>query len=119
MDNRAVGTDRVVVVKVNIPNSPNISVEPVAGSPGVVTRMQDRRRTLSKSDKPNLEADLELLTEQLERLKQHLDELPEVDATRVIQIYNRVQAGDYKVDASKVAAKLMALESSLDNSQPE
>ncbi len=74
----------------------------------VVTSLHARRETASSAD-----ADLELLAQQLERLKQHLDELPEVDATRVIQIHNRLQAGDYQVDASSVAEKLMALEASL------
>lgn len=60
------------------------------------------------------EADLQLLATQLERLKQHLEDLPEVDATRVIQIYNRLQAGDYQVDANRLAEKLTALESALD-----
>ena len=61
-------------------------------------------------------ADLQLLAAQLERLKQHLDELPEVDATRIIQLHNRIQAGHYQVNPDRLAEKLMELESSLDKS---
>lgn len=74
---------------------------------------------MSESEIPQSDADLKHLAEQLERLKQHLDELPEVDATRVIQIHNRIQAGDYQVDASRLAEKLSALESSLDSTPPK
>lgn len=115
--NNEICTDRIKTVKEKTPLPTRFSAPSRAEDGGVVTRLPGRQKTVSDSNEPLSEADLQLLTEQLERLKQHLDELPEVDATRVIQIHNRLQSGEYKVDANRVAEKLTALESSLQDPQ--
>lgn len=80
----------------------------------MVTEFRNKRNADEEVEARLSPDDLQLLAEQVERLKQHLDELPEVDATRVIQIYNRIQAGSYQVDADRLAEKLTAMESALD-----
>lgn len=49
------------------------------------------------------------------KLAEHIRQLPEMDATRVVNLHNRVLAGDYDIDSPQVAAKLLELESSLDD----
>lgn len=111
------GTDRTFTVSTKSTKRPKSSpsAKPAAQQDDpVVASFRDKREVEGDLAPQTSEADLQLLATQLERLKQHLEDLPEVDATRVIQIYNRLQAGDYQVDANRLAEKLTALESALD-----
>ena len=49
----------------------------------------------------------------LDALKEAISHLPEVDATRAMNLFNRIQAGDYEVDPATVADKLLFLERQL------
>lgn len=106
--------DRIVTVS---SRKPSTFRQPSPGQEqhsSVVTEFRNKRNSKEEAEARLSPDDLQLLAEQVERLKQHLDELPEVDATRVIQIYNRIQSGSYQVDADCLAEKLSAMESALD-----
>mgnify|MGYP001077116698 CR=1 FL=1 len=47
-------------------------------------------------------------------LETNIKQLPEVDTARVVELHNRIIAGDYEIDAASVAEKLLNLESTLD-----
>ncbi|MDA1372047.1 MAG: flagellar biosynthesis anti-sigma factor FlgM [Proteobacteria bacterium] len=64
-------------------------------------------------------SELTALTPQLSKADwQHIEEvisqLPDIDAARVVQLYNRIMADEYPIDAERIAEKLLALESALD-----
>ena len=50
----------------------------------------------------------------LDELRAALDELPTINATKVVSLHRRIVNGDYKVDSDRLAEKLMELEASLD-----
>jgi negative regulator of flagellin synthesis FlgM len=106
--------DRIVTVSSRNPGTFRQTSPGQEQHTSVVTEFRNKRNSQAEAEARLSPDDLQLLAEQVERLKQHLDELPEVDATRVIQIYNRIQAGSYQVDADRLAEKLTAMESALD-----
>ncbi|MDP6651100.1 MAG: flagellar biosynthesis anti-sigma factor FlgM [Gammaproteobacteria bacterium] len=48
---------------------------------------------------------------------QHIEELisqlPEIDATRVVRLHDRIMAAEYTVDSERLAQKLLTLETAL------
>lgn len=69
----------------------------------VVTRLQARRDSQS-----NAETDLDL-----SELRAAIDELPSLNATKVVALHRRIVNGDYKIDSERLAEKMIALETSL------
>lgn len=51
----------------------------------------------------------------LDELRAAIDELPEMNATKVVSVHRRIVNGDYKIDSERLAGKLIELESSLDS----
>ena len=49
------------------------------------------------------------------QLLDELQQLSPVNASRVVKLHDQIAAGEYKVNARRVAAKLMQLERSLDD----
>jgi len=70
----------------------------------VVTRLQARRDSQNSA-----ETDLDL-----SELRAAIDELPSLNATKVVALHRRIVNGDYKIDAERLAEKMIALEASLD-----
>ena len=44
-----------------------------------------------------------------------IKQFPEIDAARVVELHTRIVDGDYKIDADRLAAKLLDFESTLDS----
>ena len=53
-------------------------------------------------------------TTDLSALESAIRQLPDIDAARVVELHNRIMAGEYQIDAERLAHKILALESSLD-----
>ncbi len=51
--------------------------------------------------------------EMLQNLKDTIDQLPELDATRVVNLHNRIIAGEYEVELKRLTEKLLDLEKDL------
>lgn len=51
---------------------------------------------------------------QLAALEQSMRDLPAIDQARVDQVSERLQNGNYRIDADKIAGKLLQLEQELD-----
>ena len=49
----------------------------------------------------------------LSALESKINLLPEIDTAKVVDIHNRIMAGEYEIDADRLAGKLKDLESSL------
>lgn len=62
--------------------------------------------TSSSSDTVQLSSQ----AQQLSRIQQGLQDLPEVDLARVAQLREQISRGEYVVDAEAVAAKIIASE---------
>jgi anti-sigma28 factor (negative regulator of flagellin synthesis) len=70
-----------------------------------VTRLQTN--IAADASTPETEIDLD-------ELRAAIDELPEVNATKLVALHRRIVNGDYKIDSERLAGKLIALESALD-----
>jgi negative regulator of flagellin synthesis FlgM len=55
---------------------------------------------------------------QLAALEKALAQVPDVDLKRVEEVRTAIQSGDYKIDAQRIAAKLMQLERALAAAEP-
>ena len=49
----------------------------------------------------------------LNELRAAIDELPELNVTKVVALHRRIVNGDSKIDSERLAGKLIELESSL------
>ena len=56
---------------------------------------------------------------QLAALEQALAQVPDVDMKRVGEVRAKIQSGEYKIDAQRIAAKLMELERALAAAEPD
>ncbi len=74
----------------------------------VVTPLQGRSDTPS-----SMESDLLILKEQLRQIKEQLDNLCEVHASKVVDLHNRIEAGEYEIAPERIARKIMGLESEI------
>ena len=50
----------------------------------------------------------------LNELRAAIDELPELNVTKVVALHRRIVNGDFKIDPERLAGKLIELESLLD-----
>ncbi|PCI73348.1 MAG: hypothetical protein COB20_16300 [SAR86 cluster bacterium] len=74
----------------------------------VVTQLRANIPSAPKTTGPNID---------LNELRAAIDELPELNATKVVSLHRRIVNGDYKIDSERLAGKLIELESSLDPEQ--
>ena len=51
----------------------------------------------------------------LNELHAAINELPELNVTKVVALHRRIVNGDFKIDSERLAGKLIELESSLDS----
>lgn len=72
----------------------------------VVTQLQPHAASPAQTLEPDID---------LNELRAVIDELPELNATKVVALHRRIVNGDYKVDSERLAEKLIELESSLDS----
>lgn len=72
----------------------------------VVTRLRARSSATDGSPLSSIDMDA---------LRVAIDELPTLDATKVVSLHRRIVNGDYKIDSQRLAEKLIDLESSLDD----
>lgn len=50
----------------------------------------------------------------LEEMLAAIDELPSIDATKVVSLHRRIMNEDYRIDTKRLAEKLIDLEAALD-----
>ena len=86
---------------------------PKSQQSSVVTRLSTRPRSrvqMTNSDAVALSSP----ALDLQMLKTAIEQLPEINAARVVDLHHRIIASEYKIDARQLAKKMLALEKSLD-----
>ena len=86
---------------------------PKSQQSSVVTRLSTRPRSrvqITNSDAVALSSP----ALDLQMLKTAIEQLPEINAARVVDLHHRIIASEYKIDARQLAKKMLALEKSLD-----
>lgn len=71
----------------------------------VVTQLRANITSAPKTTQPDVD---------LNELRAAIDELPELNVTKVVALHRRIVNGDFKIDSERLAGKLIELESSLD-----
>jgi flagellar biosynthesis anti-sigma factor FlgM len=61
------------------------------------------------SQQDALQKDLELLA----RLREQIEHLPDIDASKIVRLHERIMRGEYQVDSDSLADKLSDFESEL------
>jgi flagellar biosynthesis anti-sigma factor FlgM len=72
----------------------------------VITQLRANITSAPETTQPDVD-----LTE----LRAAIDDLPELNVTKVVALNRRIVNGDYKIDSERLAGKLIELESSLDS----
>ena len=72
----------------------------------VVTQLRVNASNAPKTTEPDIDFD---------ELRVAIDELPELNSTKIVALHRRIINGDYKIDSERLASKLIELESSLDS----
>ena len=106
---------KLLVVKKTRSNSTHSPPEKRRAKRHVVTNISDRknRGAIDSVAKSNVSAALSTAGIDLTALEAAIERLPELDAARVVELHNRIVADEYKIDARRVANKLLDLESLL------
>ena len=71
----------------------------------VVTQPRGNITSAPKTTQPDVD---------LNELRAAIDELPELNVTKVVALHRRIVNGDFKIDSERLAGKLIELESLLD-----
>jgi anti-sigma28 factor (negative regulator of flagellin synthesis) len=71
----------------------------------VVTQLRANITSAPKTAQPDVD---------LNELRAAIDELPELNVTKVVALHRRIVNGDFKIDPERLAGKLIELESLLD-----
>ena len=71
----------------------------------VVTQLRGNITSAPKTTQPDVD---------LNELRAAIDELPELNVTKVVALHRRIVNGDFKIDPERLAGKLIELESLLD-----
>ncbi len=90
-------------------NTLNIKFRPATLSKGTITHMTSKRKPVASAT--------ELLAAEgvdLPQVMQDLQQLSPINASRVVKLHDRIGAGEYVLDANRIAAKLLDFENSLD-----
>ena len=91
------------------PSSPGKA--PQSGPATIVTPLsRHRRKERGAADSATVSPGDEM---RLASLKESIEQLPAIDATRVVRLHHRIIAGDYEIDSGRLAEKLLSLESLL------
>lgn|GEM_PF-1634837 len=80
---------------------------------GVVTKLSTRRKKRVRPEHSDAIA-LSSPVINLQMLKSAIEQHPEINAAKVMDLHHRISNNEYKIDAEKLASKLLAFEKSLD-----
>ena len=72
-------------------------------------RKQDNSTSEHDSQQDALEKDLELLA----RLREQIEQLPDIDAAKIVQLHEQILRGEYRINSKSLADKLSDFESDL------
>lgn len=99
------------------PNITQTAPENRGSKATVVTQFKGDRRSVTDSGPQPGSSTVALSSQAVDMsaLESRIKQLPDIDAAKVVELHNRIIAGDYKIDSDSIAEKLMSLESSIDS----
>lgn len=83
----------------------------------VVTRFSIDRKVRKKAGKLVIGNPVKrvLRAVDMKKLETEIQDSPTINASKIVDIHNRIIAGEYKIDAKRLAEKVIELESILDS----
>ena len=109
MSNRINPMDQGMLGKIGNKVGETGSARKVDGSPS--TGSKDATQGPSTEDTVELTSRAKLL----ERLEKTLGAIPDVDASRVAEVKQQIENGEYQIDADKIAEAMLRLDRELDD----
>lgn len=99
------------------PNTPQTLTDNRSAKASLITQFKGDRRSVSEAESPKSSATVALSSQAIDMsaLESRIKQLPDLDAARVVELHNRIVAGEYKVDSASIAEKMLALESMIDS----
>lgn len=99
------------------PNTSQTLTDNRSAKASVVTQFKGDRRSVSDTASPKTSATVALSSQAIDMsaLENRIKQLPDLDAARVVELHNRIVAGEYKINPVSIAEKMLSLESSIDN----
>jgi len=111
------GYRSVVVVNKTGPNITQTAPENRATKAAVITQFRGDRRavsdTSSQTSSPTVAVNSQAVD--MSALESRIQNLPDIDAARIVELDNRITSGDYTIDSDSIASKILSLESSIDS----
>lgn len=108
---------QIRVDAVNKTDSPASKSDSRPSASGKVTEFGKKRRLplqLDEQQKNNEQSLVNAIPKlALKQLKDSIDQLPEINATRVVQLHQRIMASEYVIDLDRLTDKLLTLEGEL------
>lgn len=82
----------------------------------VVTRLSPDRKVRKQAIQPVIDRSAERAIRSIDmgELETAIQESPTINTSKIVDIHNRIIAGEYKIDAQRLAEKVIELESILD-----
>jgi negative regulator of flagellin synthesis FlgM len=105
--------DSVVTSKISAVDAKSVRVAPGTSAP-----RRDHPPVTSASPEPGTDVHLTGAARSLAAVEQSLAGLPAVDEARIAAVKRRLESGEYRIDAQRVADKLLHLESDLARRNP-
>jgi len=107
----------IVEVKKIDPNSTRTPPENRKAKKSVVSSFSRKLRS-AKSNQAATSKDTAVLNSQavdMGALKSRIEQAPNIDAARIVELHNRIIANEYEIDSERLASEIIDLESALNS----
>ena len=107
----------IVEVKKIDPNSTRTPPENRYSKKSVVSSFSRKLRS-AKSNQAATSKDTAVLNSQavdMGALKSRIEQAPNIDAARIVELHNRIIANEYEIDSERLASEIIDLESALNS----
>ncbi|MGC4028553.1 MAG: flagellar biosynthesis anti-sigma factor FlgM [Steroidobacteraceae bacterium] len=97
-----------------------VEIRPVRTAPGAATSRKSGESPAGGSTAAEAGVDVRITgaARGLAAIEQRLRELPAIDENRVAAVRQRLEDGSYRIDAQRIADRLLHLEQDLDRGRP-
>lgn len=98
------------------PNTTHTPTENKNAKNSVISSLSGHRRSVAQTPTTPSKDTVALSTQAIDisALESRIQQLPDIDAARVVELHNRIMAGEYEIDSERLAGKILDLESSFD-----
>ena len=106
----------VEVMKIDS-NSTHTPPENRKAKTGVVSSFSRKLRSAKSSQAASFKDTVVLNSQAIDMgaLESRIEQLPNIDAARVVELHNRIIANEYEIDSERLASEIIDLESSLNS----